>query len=126
MRKMLLLAATVAMALSFSAGHADQTNACVAQDATGVVTQGALSCHYTSTVATGRIIQATPNQVHVDVKLPSGTTVKDAYSQDSLTPPGQGSFSTPVGSIVTVTVGPDTAAGPVSGAIGLVIIGDAS
>jgi len=124
MRKVLVLAIGAVMALSFSVGHADQTNACVATDATGVVTPGQLSCTYTATAAQGQITQATPNQVHVTVTKDNVTT--NAYDQDSLNLPGQATFSTPVGSTVTVTVGPDTAAGPIAGAIGLVVIGDAS
>ncbi len=125
MRRMLVLAAGAAMALSLSMGHADPTNACLATgDIGGFSTPGPLTCSYTAASASGQIIQATPNQVHVTVTYEGETT--EVYVQELLTLPGQETFATPVGSTVTVTVGPDAPPGsPQGGAIGLVIVGDA-
>lgn len=92
-------------------------NSCVATDLTGVISTGTLRCTYTAMTPTGEVVHSTPNKIVIS----AGGTL---YSQPSLTPPGRATFGQPVGATITVVVGPDTAFGPVAGAVGLVVAGD--
>jgi hypothetical protein len=125
MKKLLLAAIGATLALSFTPGHADVTHSCAAKDTTGVVSQGALTCTYTSVAGQGQIAFATPNQIHVTAVV-AGRTV-ELWSTDTLTPPGNATFDQPTNTVITVKVGPDDASpAPVSGAVGIVVAGDAS
>jgi hypothetical protein len=129
MRKLLSAAALAIVAIAFVPGHADPTNQCYAADNHVPGSQGgAIKCSYTAGVATGQIVQATPNQIHISETSPDGlTTHDDIWSQDSLSIPGKASFAQTPGWKVSVVVGPDDASpAPISGAIGLVVAGDAS
>jgi len=106
-----------------STAGGDVTNSCVAGDIVPGGATGAMSCTYTSEIATGEVIQATPN--HIDITYTDGDGSHTLYHQNTLTPPGRTTFTQPIGAVITVTVGPDVAFGPAAGSIGLVIAGDA-
>jgi hypothetical protein len=105
-----------------STAHGDPTNSCVARDI-AVVTTGSMTCTYTAAYASGQVIQATPNHIDITYTDPDGS-VHTVYHQGSASLPGRGTFSQPIGATMVVTVGPDTASGPVAGSVGIVIAGD--
>ena len=124
MKKIALAGTLVGLALAATPVHAAPGNGCAAGPG---ALQANQTCHYTAT-GNGTYVAATPNHYTIEVTHTEGniTTTTTVVNSDSLTLPATGSFEAKNGDVVNVTMGPDDAAGPVGGSVGVVAAADAS
>ncbi len=130
MKKVLLAGILTVLALGLVPAQAEVGNGCYANvDGAPGGYQAGSKCSFTAKAAGAVYVAVTPNSwtIVVTYKDTNGATLeRGRVESDSAAPPSTGNVGTLVGDTVTVTMGPDDAAGPVGGSIGLLSVYDAS